>query len=292
MATGAAAADTSGNLSQSGGVVNASAGFTVGATPGLVFDTSAVASSDKTWTIQNVSGTMLPGAAAGTFTDGHVVIATVAGGIVTLADGGAAGAGTWTDSSTSTGTNKTIDVEGTGNVITTVSKIWLPAAGGTAAAPGLLWDTLASNAPTPSCSAGSTETTMLRCLADFPDSDGEYSLQQTIMLPSDWTGAIDLKFLWQAAATSGNVVWQATLVCRADAEVNDGAFNAASTVTDAVKGTTLQLNTASISSLTTTTCAAGELAHLKIFRQRTHASDTIAGVISLVGTEVTLRRAQ
>jgi hypothetical protein len=255
-------------------------------------DTSAVASSDKTWTVQNVSGTILPGAAAGTFTDGHVVTVAVAGGIVTLADGGAAGAGTWTDSSTSTGTNKTLDVEGTGNVITTVSKIWLKAAGGTAAVPGLLWETLATNAPTPSCSAGSTETTLLRCVADFPDSDGEYSLQQDFMLPSDWTGNIDLKFLWKAAATSGNVVWQATLVCRADGEIDDAAFNAASTVTDAVKGTTLQLNTASIAALTTTGCSAGELAHLKIFRQRTHASDTIAGVISLVGVEVTARRAQ
>ncbi len=292
MATGATTADTSGNLSQSGGVVNASSGFTVGATPFLIFDTSAVASSDKTWTVQNTSGTILPGAAVGTFTDGHVVIATKVGSIVTLADGGAAGAGTWTDSSTSTGTNKTIDVEGSGNVITTVSKVWLPAAGGTAAAPGLLWDTLAANAPTASCSAGGTETTLLRCLADFPDSDGDYSLQQTFMLPSDWTGNIDLKFLWKAAATSGDAVWQATLVCRADAEVDDAAFNAASTVTDTVKGTTLQLNTASIAALTTTGCAAGELAHLKVFRQRTHASDTIAGVISLVGVEVTMRRAQ
>ncbi len=195
-------------------------------------------------------------------------------------------------SSTETLTNKTLDAEGAGNTITTVSKVWMPAAGCAGTTGALLWDTLASNAPTATCSAGSTETTLMRGVADFPDSDGDYSLQQGFMLPSDWSGNIDLKFLWRAAATSGDVVWQATLVCRADAEVDDAAFNTASTVTDTAKGTTLQLNTATISAMTTTGCAAGEYAHLKVFRNRTNAADTIAGVISLAGVEVTLRRAQ
>jgi hypothetical protein len=197
---------------------------------------------------------------------------------------GAASAGTLT--------NKTIDTEGTGNVITTKSKVWLPAVGGTAAAPGLLWDTLASNAPSAVCSAGTTETTLLRCTADFPDSDGDYSLQQPIMLPSDWAGAIDLVFKYRMVGTTGSVVWQAATACRADAEVDDVAFNAVSTVTDAAKGTTLQLNDAAITGLTTTGCAAGELMHLKVQRNRTHASDDATGVISLVGVEMTLRRAQ
>lgn len=188
-------------------------------------------------------------------------------------------------------TNKAFDAEATGNVLTVSSKVWLPAAGGTAAAPGLMWDTLAANAPTAVCSAGSTETTMLRCTADFPDSDGAYSLQQTIALPDDWTGAIDVKFKYRSTATSGNTVWQVATACRADAEVDDVAFNTASTVTDAAKGTTLQLNDASITGVTATGCAAGELLHLKVLRDRTNASDTITGVISLVGVEVTLRRA-
>jgi len=50
------------------------------------------------------------------------VVATVAAGVVTLTDGGAAGAGTWTDASVNTGTNKTLvdaaAVAGTGNSIT------------------------------------------------------------------------------------------------------------------------------------------------------------------------------
>ena len=280
-------------VSESGSAVTVAGDLKVGdtSTNDMKFDPSAV-TGHRVATLQDQDGTLLLGNAAGTFTDGHVVTAAVVGGVVTLSDGGAAGSGTVTATSTDTLTNKTINAESTGNVITTVAKIYLPAAGGTVAAPGLLWDALASNAPTAVCSAGSTETTLLRCTADFPDADGDYSLQQAFMLPSDWTGNIDLKFMWKAAATSGDAVWQAALVCRADGEADDAAFNTANTVTDTAKGTTLQLNTASIASMTTTGCAAGELAHLKVFRNRTHASDTITGTISLVGVEVTARRAQ
>ena len=156
-----------------------------------------------------------------------------------------------------------------------------------------MWDSLAANAPTPTCVDGTTVATLISCKADFPDSDGDFSLQQPLLLPSDWTGNIDLKFMWRAAATTGDVVWQATLLCRADGEVDDGgAFNTPSTITDTVKGTANQLNVASITSVTLTNCSAGELAHLKVLRNRTHGSDTIAGTISLVGVEVTMRRAQ
>ena len=81
-------------------------------------------------------------------------------------------------------------------------------------------------------------------------------------------------------------------MCTADAEIEDVAWNTASTVTDTAKGTTLQLNTAAITGLTTTGCAVGELMHMKFMRQRTHASDTISGVVSLKSVELTLRRAQ
>jgi hypothetical protein len=198
-----------------------------------------------------------------------------------------------TASSSDTLTNKTLDVEGTGNSITTVSKIWLPAVGCAGTTGSLLWDTLATNAPTATCSAGSTETTMMRGVADFPDSDGDYSLQQTISLPDDWTGAIDAKVKYRTTATSGNTVWQLTTACRADAEVDDVAYNTATAFTaDAAKGTTNQLNDATATGIVTTGCAAGELMHLKLFRNRTHASDTITGVVSFVGLELTMRRAQ
>jgi hypothetical protein len=135
---------------------------------------------------------------------------------------------------------------------------------------------------------------MLRCYAEFPDSDGPYSLQQTIMLPSDWTGAIDLRILYRTVATTGNTVWQAATACRTVGEVDDVAYNTANkSAADAAQGTTLFLNEATITGITTTGCAAGELLHLKVFRNRTESTvgDTLADVIRLNGVEVTTRRA-
>ncbi len=254
--------------------------------------TNCLTTTAPTWTglrtraLTDVSGQ--EAVVTGAVTPGHIMVAGATTG--EILDGGAAAGITAT--STDTLTNKTFDCAGTGNVCTSKSKGWYPAAGGTVAAPGLLWDTLAATPPTAVCVLGGTEVTMIRCTADFPDSDGEYALQQTLMLPSDWVAGVDLLIKYRGTATAGNVVWQAATACRADAEVDDVAFNAASTVVDAMKGTTNQLNDAAITGLTMTGCAAGELLHLKIFRQRTHASDTTTGVISLVGVEVTMTRTQ
>lgn len=204
---------------------------------------------------------------------------------------GNAASSSFSASSSDTLTNKTVDAEGTGNSITIPFKFYLPAATCAGTTGTINWDTSATLAPTATCAAGSTETTLILGTADFPDSDGDYQMQFSWMLPSDWTGAVDLKFTWLAAATSGDVIWKASTVCRADAEVRDAAFNTASTVTDTAKGTTLQLNTASITGVTATGCAAGELMTLKVARDRTTSGDTITGVVSLVGVEMTYRRA-
>jgi hypothetical protein len=191
-------------------------------------------------------------------------------------------------SSTETFTNKTLDAEGTGNVITIPVKWWLPAAGCNNATAGPMWDLPTSNAPTAACVTGSNTQ---KGVFDFPDSDGDYTAQQTLRLPSDWSGAIDAHIKWLAAATSGDVVWQVQTACVADAETDDPSWNTASTVTDTAKGTTLQTNDASITGVTATGCAAGEILHLRILRNRTHASDSITGTVRLIGLELTLRRA-
>jgi hypothetical protein len=190
--------------------------------------------------------------------------------------------------SSDTFTNKIVDVEGTGNTITTVSKMWLEAAGCQNATAGLMWDTPTSNPAVAACVTG---TNTQKGVADFADSSN-LSMQRTFMLPSDFTGAIDLRFKWTTTATTGSVVWQAATICVADAETDDPAFNTASTVTDAAKGTTLQTNDATITGLTATGCAAGELMHLKVSRDSAHASDDLAATARLIGVEVSMRRAQ
>lgn len=157
----------------------------------------------------------------------------------------------------------------------------LPVVGCSGTTGVLLWNTLATNAPTATCSAGSTETTMMRGVADFPDSDGDYSLQIALALPSDWAGPVDVQFRYRTTDTSNNIVWQAQTAFIADGTVEDVAFNSASTVTDAAKGTANQLNDATISSVTITGSGVTRTMYLKILRNRTHASDSATGVISL-----------
>lgn len=189
---------------------------------------------------------------------------------------------------TQTVTGKTIDAEGTGNVITLPGKIWLAAAGCQNATAGLFWDSPTSNPAVAACVTG---TNTQKGVADFADGANALSMQTSVMLPADWTGAVDAVFVWFSATTTNNVVWQIQTICVADAETDDPSFNTASTVTDAAKGTTNQLNTASITGVTATGCAAGELMHVKVTRDPTNGSDTHAATARLVGVELTLRRA-
>src|SRR5262249_52428051 len=195
-----------------------------------------------------------------------------------------------TASSSETLTNKTLDVEATGNSITTVSKLWFPGAGCVGGTAGLLWDTGASNAPTASCVTG---TNTIKGVADFPDAVN-VSMQTTTLLPADWSGNIDAKFKWVTSGTSGNVQWFLATICVADAETDDPAFHTASSVIDTAKGPPNQTNDATITSVTVTGCAAGELLHLKVSRDATggNASDTLAATASLIGVELTVRRTQ
>lgn len=192
-------------------------------------------------------------------------------------------------SASATLTNKTIDAEGTGNTVTLTSKVWLAAAACQNTTASLLWDTPTANIPTAICNTGANTQ---KGAAQFPDSDGDFALFYSFPLPGDFTGAIDAKFKWYAAATTGDVVWQLATACVADGETSDPSFNTASTVADTAKATTLQDNDATITSVTITGCAPGEMLYLKLLRNRTHASDSITGTVQLRGLELTLRRAQ
>lgn len=155
----------------------------------------------------------------------------------------------------------------------------------TASAPD--WSFPTTNPAVPACNTG---TNTQKGTLDFADS-ASLSAQTEILLPADLTGTIDARLYWFTSATTNSVVWQLATICVADAETGDPAFNTASTVTDAAKGTTLQYNTASITTLTITGCAAGEVLYLKVLRDAAHASDTLAATARLVGLELTYRRA-
>jgi hypothetical protein len=191
-------------------------------------------------------------------------------------------------SDTQTFTGKTYDVEATGNVFTSTHKIWMPGAGCQNATASLFWDTPVANAAVATCLTG---TNVQKGVADFANS-GVTAIQQTLVLPADWVGAVDVRFKWLTTAITGNMVWNIATVCVADAETDDPAFNTASQVTDGAKGTTNQTNDASITNITMTGCAAGELLHIRVFRDKGNGADTLAAVASLIGVELTIRRTQ
>jgi hypothetical protein len=183
-----------------------------------------------------------------------------------------------------------MDVEATGNVVTIPEKVWLAAAGCNNTTASSFWDLPTTNAPAPTCATG---TNTQKATLDF-DASTDESAQIHLMLPSDFSasGNLDAVIKWYAAATSGNVVWAIQTSCVADAETDDPGWNTASTVIDTAKGTTLQINDASITNITKTGCAAGELMHIKLYRDADDGTnDTMTGDAKLIGVEITYRRA-
>lgn len=197
-----------------------------------------------------------------------------------------------TASNTATLTNKNYDAEGPGNILRVPMLAQLPVVGCAGTTGGLQWDTLTSGSPTPVCTAGSTNTTMMRGVAEFPDTDGDFSIQTKIRLPLGWVGTIDLYGSWRTSLTSGDVAWQVQTACSADGEPEDSAWNTAQVITDTAKGTANQINDFALAGLTTTGCAAREYLRIKLTRNRTHASDTLgAGTANLMDLiELILRR--
>jgi hypothetical protein len=200
---------------------------------------------------------------------------------------GAGGGGGVSASSTDTFTNKTVDAEGTGNVLTIPVPVEFLAAGCNAGLASTFLNLPSSNAPAAACQTG---TNSLDASLDYNDSTNQ-SAQGNLKLPDDWSGAVDFDLQWFAAATSGNVIWALQTGCAADGEVGDPSWNTAQTVTDAAKGTTLQLNNAAISSVTTTGCAAGETLYWKLYRDAAAGGDTMTGDARLRSARFKMRRA-
>jgi len=152
-------------------------------------------------------------------------------------------------------------------------------------ASSLGFSTPTSNAPTAACVTG---TNSQYAVAEF-DADTDESVQDHFGLSASWTGNIDLTIKWRIAATTGDVVWAVQTACVADGESLDPAWNTASTVTDTAQGTTLRMNSATMSAVTVTGCAAGEELFFRLYRDANNGSDTVAGDAFMVSAQWTVR---
>lgn len=194
-----------------------------------------------------------------------------------------------TTDSAQTFTNKTLDVEGTGNSVTTVEKLVVRGGKCQNVTATTDWSLPTSDAAAAACATGSN--TQLGTL-DYADGANSLSAQWIHDLPGDWTGTVGANIVWFTSATSGDVKWQLATACVATSESGDPAFNAASTVVQTAQGTASRYNEATIAAVTMTGCAAGETLFLKVFRDPADGADTLAATARLVTLELTYRRAQ
>jgi hypothetical protein len=171
---------------------------------------------------------------------------------------------------------------------TVLAPQWLDAGFCQNATPVLLWSTPTANPGVAACVTGSNTQ---KLVVDFADGANTLSIQREFRLPTDWTGAIDATFKWYTTATSGAVVWQIQVACVADSATGDPSFNTASTIASTALGTTNQYNTASVTGITTTGCSAGNVLYVRVFRDPTNGSDTLAATARLIGVDLILRRA-
>lgn len=194
-----------------------------------------------------------------------------------------------TISNTKTLTNKTLDAEGTGNNLTTVSKVYMLAAGCDNATAAAAWDLPTSSAMGKACLGTGPRFGALTA-ADAATSGAFTSFR----LPSDWTGNVDLVLLYTGDTNStNNIVWQPAESCVADGEdLLAASFTTTSSATGAGPTTAGQRKSLTFSNMTMTGCAAGETMFLRIQRLGSDGSDAYTGVAQLMAVEMTLRRQQ
>ena len=162
-------------------------------------------------------------------------------------------------------TNVTLNGESTGNTITLTEENWFDVVACQDTTAQHIWNTIAATFPAATCDTGSNTQ---KGYASF-DATTDEAIQMDWVLPTGWTGAIDIHFIWKAAATSGAVGWCAQLIRVADASTSDPAFPAQASgncVSDTAKGTTLQENHATISGVTCTSCAARDHVYVRVSR--------------------------
>lgn len=191
---------------------------------------------------------------------------------------------------TETLTNKTLDVEGTGNAITTVDEIEFTAAGTSAGTAAPVLNIPSSNGAAASSIAG---TNTLFATLDF-DAATDESVQGSFRLPTGWTGNIDLDVEAYANESGTNVArLSIQTICVGSGETWDPSFNTAQTFAWTNTGTNQRV-VATQSALTTTGCSAGERFFFRFLRDAdgTSGTDSLGVDFRLVSLKFTVRRTQ
>lgn len=199
---------------------------------------------------------------------------------------------------TDTLTNKTLDAESTGNVLTLPFTLDVPVSNCTEVGGNgwSNWDNVASSDNVDQqaeyhCDLGVSSPLGALLFADGGLSSIYYAYNH-MMLPSDWTGTVALRIWWATGATTGNIVWQLQTACYGTgADFGSTSWNTVQTVTSAANATAYRTIQAAFTSVTTTGCSAGNMFKYRLFRDTGNVGDTVAGYGYLQAVEWTYRRA-
>jgi len=204
--------------------------------------------------------------------------------------------------------NKTVSVDD--NIVTDTWTVDFVAGGckNATASPG--WDLPASNGLAEACYGTSPHK-----YGALDAADGANALTSTLrlLLPSTvavaaactspgqpftcCTGSatgcsLDLKIIWECTSSSGcstnNVIFTVATKCIADTEdLDNPTYNSTQNITDASSATRYARNSATLTGVTVTGCAAGELLFVKVGRDPTNGTDTLAATATITDVELT-----
>jgi len=188
---------------------------------------------------------------------------------------------------TDTLTGKTLDAEGTGNLVTLPFQKDFPAAGCNNVTAASFWDLPTTSPAVAACRTG---TNIQRGVLDFADAVN-LTAQTFLKLPTGFAGNLDAVVDWSSGSTSTNsVVWQIAIACEGDTESDDPAFTDDVFTASANTATANTIHTTASNTVTTTgTCVAGDIANVRIRRDSAHASDTLAATAHLHNVQLTVR---
>ena len=113
----------------------------------------------------------------------------------------------------------------------------------------------------------------------------QFALPNYFLASSPVSGAIKWRTV-QTPTGTVNTELGAAIVCTADGSTDDPAFNAAVEATAAVNQTPAVITTTALNSLSDAGCAAGNLLHYQVFRDRYNANDTFEGYIYMLGASL------
>lgn len=175
-------------------------------------------------------------------------------------------------------TNKTLDAEGSGNVLSRPFYAeFLPGCNNNVANPGA-FNVPTSGSPTFSCFG----TTTTQGAIDFPDATIT-AVSAQFVLPDGWvsSSSVDIKIGWFANTNSVTAPdFSVAIGCAGITDlvsVGPPAYNTASVVATAYTGTANQRQVTNITGISTTSfCGAGKLMYVRIQRIGTDVSDTLA----------------